>query len=428
MQATGSVGTPRPRRCLDGRALLSVAAGLLSFAIAAESRLLGLAALGLVVLVTARYWRHLEPWLPAKRSWLDSQALERAAADRAAQLGTITRQRDAVEALVQARRGLEAGADRQATVLRAARAAAAAAVALYVESQDGVLVALAADGASPMPLALGLGSLCRRALDTQQTQVATGADGPTKAESDAVAAFSAAADRQLNSVVCLPVALGEGSPGVLVLGLSRALLALPGELVAVLGLLVGETSRIPATKASLLHPSPPERRDDLTGALTRWAGELALHLEVDRSVRNGVPLGLALVELDRFQDFTATRGGSRADQLLASAVGAWNTQLRNDDVLIRWDSRTFMLLLPGCEQADAERAGRQLRAHVPMGQTASVGFTIFTGAEDVEQAIDRADQALQRAKRLGRNRSLAMYAPRIVPAPRASAESLQQVG
>jgi diguanylate cyclase (GGDEF)-like protein len=428
MEATGVTGISRSARLLDGRALLGVAAMSLAFGIAGRSPVVAVGALLLVVAVLAMYWRQLEPWVPVTRSWLDERELTAAHAELEARDATITRQREAVEALVEARRALEAGADRQATVLRAARAAAGAAVALYVESQDDALVALASDGAPPVPVALGLGALCRRALETEATQVATGQNGPTPAESDAVEAFSTAADVELRSVVCVPVALGEGSPGVLALGLARPLLTLPADLLAVLSLLVGETARIAPPELPSAETASPRTTDELTGLLDRPAGELALALEVERAQRNGRPLAAALIDLDRFKDFTATRGAAQADALLTKTSDCWREQLRGDDILVRWDTGRFLLVLPGCSQADAERAVRQLRSRVPMGQTASIGFTMHSAAESPEQTLARADAALHRAKRLGRNRSLAIYAPRRVPAPRGSSESLQAVG
>jgi diguanylate cyclase (GGDEF)-like protein len=214
---------------------------------------------------------------------------------------------------------------------------------------------------------------------------------------------------------------------VLALGLTRPLLALPPDLLNVLSLLVGETARLPAPSAADPE-AQPRLTDDATGLLARAAGEIALNLEVERSTRNGTPLGLALIDLDRFKDYTATRGRALADELVTRTAEALGDQLRKDDILIQWDAATFLLVLPGCHQADVERAARQMRGRIPMGHSASVGFTMHCAEETAQQSLGRAESALHRAKRLGRNRSLAVYAPRRVPAPRRSNDALQAVG
>ena len=60
-------------------------------------------------------------------------------------------------------------------------------------------------------------------------------------------------------------------------------------------------------------------------------------------------------------------------------------------------------MLPGCALSDAQALIDRLRARTPSGQTCSAGVAMWDGAEAASELIDRADQALYRAKDRGRD-------------------------
>jgi diguanylate cyclase (GGDEF)-like protein len=152
------------------------------------------------------------------------------------------------------------------------------------------------------------------------------------------------------------------------------------------------------------------RSDELTGLPNRraWNDELPRALEAAR--RDGNPVTVALLDLDRFKQFNDAYGHPAGDRLLKAASAAWHGELRKVDLLARYGGEEFIVLLPG---ADTEQAslviGRALAA-TPLGQTFSAGIAIWDGAETSDQLIQRADAALYAAKGTGRNR-IALAAP-----------------
>jgi hypothetical protein len=107
--------------------------------------------------------------------------------------------------------------------------------------------------------------------------------------------------------------------------------------------------------------------------------------------------------------------------VLVSSTMASDTFLRDwvlrgeKDVAVRWGGEEFLLLLRGCDLAEAEWIAEKLRAAVeaaPLGprvpqSTISIGVAAYDGRETPEHWIGRADAALYRAKHAGRNRVVA---------------------
>ncbi len=113
------------------------------------------------------------------------------------------------------------------------------------------------------------------------------------------------------------------------------------------------------------------------------------------------------------------------DHVLQSVAALLHDGLRHSDIAVRWGGEEFLLLLRGCDQAEAERIADSLRkkveqarfshegAYIPV--TLSVGVSEYHGQEALEQTIRRADVALYEAKRSGRNRVSASRSPAAPP-------------
>jgi diguanylate cyclase (GGDEF)-like protein len=135
-----------------------------------------------------------------------------------------------------------------------------------------------------------------------------------------------------------------------------------------------------------------------------------------RARRSGVPLHLALLDVDHFKRFNDTHGHQAGDLLLKSAAAAWKAQLREGDMLARYGGEEFTALLVGCSQAEAVAVLERVRAATPLGETVSVGVAQWDGRQTPEQLIGLADEALYQAKHQGRNRVVAAPAPAPQPA------------
>jgi len=147
------------------------------------------------------------------------------------------------------------------------------------------------------------------------------------------------------------------------------------------------------------------RTDELTGLPNRRAWQEQLTRELVRSERIDAPLSVAMLDLDHFKSYNDTHGHQTGDRLLKQAAAAWSAELRPTDILARYGGEEFALALPDCPLEEALVVVERLRVVMPEGLTNSAGIATWDGSEGAGDLLDRADQALYRAKRDGRNRS-----------------------
>ena len=154
--------------------------------------------------------------------------------------------------------------------------------------------------------------------------------------------------------------------------------------------------------------------DPLTGLPNRAALSERLEQEVARRHRDGGDLLLAVLDIDHFKRINDDFGHLAGDKVLKIIAGELRKRLRQADFIARFGGEEFVVLLP----ATSLEAGRQLlerlRAAIaacpfhfkgePLSITCSAGITAFEGNEAGEAVFERADQALYRAKRAGRDR------------------------
>jgi len=157
--------------------------------------------------------------------------------------------------------------------------------------------------------------------------------------------------------------------------------------------------------------------DELTGLFNRRhflrlaSRELAI---MDRDVVHG----LALIDLDHFKRINDVFGHAAGDQVLQAFAGVATACLREGDVLARYGGEEFVLLLPDCDADRLTACCERLRVaftDVEMvgvnvqNLSLSAGMTLLEFGDDLDEALQRADQALYRAKRDGRNRCAAAW-------------------
>ncbi len=156
--------------------------------------------------------------------------------------------------------------------------------------------------------------------------------------------------------------------------------------------------------------------DPLTGLPNRryfdeFCGLLA------RRRRAGDAVAVLMVDIDKFKVLNDTYGHPVGDEVLKAVAGAIVTAVREQDVPARVGGEEFAVLLrnPGPDVAvevgvrvtEAVR-GLDLREHGVPGVTVSVGVANARGADEpIAAIVERADQALLRAKRAGRDRVVA---------------------
>lgn len=156
-------------------------------------------------------------------------------------------------------------------------------------------------------------------------------------------------------------------------------------------------------------------RDPLTGLYNRRHflefAEQALH----RVSRSPGALTLCMFDADHFKSVNDEHGHSIGDGVLTAIARAAGGAVRSHGVLARIGGEEFAVLLPDVDARGASRVAEQIRAavealEVPVSErdsirpTVSVGVASHVDGDDLEGLLLRADEALYRAKELGRNR------------------------
>ena len=146
--------------------------------------------------------------------------------------------------------------------------------------------------------------------------------------------------------------------------------------------------------------------DDLTGALRREMGEVALQHEVDRARRGDGRLVLAFVDVDKLKALNDREGHNAGDALLKAVVSAMRTRLRSFDPVVRYGGDEFICALAGADPEEAtarfdEIQDELARDHDDAG--ISVGVVELMPDERLDELIIRGDAALYAAKGRARN-------------------------
>jgi diguanylate cyclase (GGDEF)-like protein len=152
--------------------------------------------------------------------------------------------------------------------------------------------------------------------------------------------------------------------------------------------------------------------DALTGLLNRGAFEESLRRELTRCVAQKGVVGLMLVDIDYFKQVNDEHGHLAGDDVLRRVGAALRAGVRPTDVLARFGGEEFVILLHGAGPVQTEEVAERLRADIqalvnlPGGVrlTASFGVAVSQADDCVSSLLVRADEALYRSKRDGRNR------------------------
>jgi diguanylate cyclase (GGDEF)-like protein/PAS domain S-box-containing protein len=162
--------------------------------------------------------------------------------------------------------------------------------------------------------------------------------------------------------------------------------------------------------------------DELTGLFNRRGFFQFGEREFERSLRFSRPLSVLMLDIDHFKRINDTYGHSAGDKVLRVLADCFRQNKRGIDVEGRYGGEEFILLLPETLLAGAGQIAERIRQSVaelaipvsPSNEdlspvdlriTVSVGVAQrLPGTPSIDALIDRADQAMYRAKGSGRNR------------------------
>ena len=150
-------------------------------------------------------------------------------------------------------------------------------------------------------------------------------------------------------------------------------------------------------------------RDGLTQVANRRRFDSVLAAALSAAVQTGRPVAVLLIDVDHFKAFNDSHGHLAGDEVLKNVAAALGRGVRENTLVARYGGEEFALVVPHCEQAAALELGRRLCALVAedcAGVTVSIGVaaTVPAATDALDLLLARADAALYRAKRNGRNR------------------------
>lgn len=157
-------------------------------------------------------------------------------------------------------------------------------------------------------------------------------------------------------------------------------------------------------------------RDGLTGLYNHRYFQDILYHEIHRANRNGDVFSLIFLDLDHFKKYNDTHGHQEGDKLLRKLSEILHKAVRRSDFVARYGGEEFVIVMPNTPKKSASVYGETIRKYIeafpfegrdsqPLGKvTVSVGVATFPedGAER-PSLIQRADEAMYRAKNKGRN-------------------------
>jgi diguanylate cyclase (GGDEF)-like protein len=173
-------------------------------------------------------------------------------------------------------------------------------------------------------------------------------------------------------------------------------------------------------RRSELNEVGPLRRsadiDPLTALHNQAFFRRAAARRITQAREYGLPLSLAMLDIDDFKDYNDAFGHEAGNAVLRILAGVLRRSVRADDLVARYGGEEFVVLLGG-GPGDVEEAMERIRLEFeyrcsPLGDspvrrqvTVSAGVATLTDTvQTLEELIDAADEAMYRAKRAGKNR------------------------
>lgn len=167
-------------------------------------------------------------------------------------------------------------------------------------------------------------------------------------------------------------------------------------------------------------------KDELTGlASHRFVLEKLSDIRKE-CINNGIPLSLCLLDIDKFHELNASRGLAVCDRILVETARRLRRLVRSSDLIGRYGSDEFLIVLPGTDgrgaQGLAERILANCRAEPVQIDGSKIRLRACIGVVEIDagdhagelEFIDRAIEAVYHAKLKGPE-SIVVWKPRLIP-------------
>ncbi|HJW11655.1 MAG TPA: GGDEF domain-containing protein, partial [Albitalea sp.] len=177
----------------------------------------------------------------------------------------------------------------------------------------------------------------------------------------------------------------------------------------------GLSQRVNELESELRRLSDEVSTDQLTQIANRRGLLQSFEAERSRMERGGGQLSIGLLDIDNFKRLNDELGHSAGDEALKALAAAVTKSLRPSDCVARYGGEEFVMLLPETPVEEGQQILTRLQRSLSGGLfmheqkqifvTFSAGVTAYREGERIEDALERADQALYEAKRTGKNRT-----------------------
>jgi diguanylate cyclase (GGDEF)-like protein len=157
--------------------------------------------------------------------------------------------------------------------------------------------------------------------------------------------------------------------------------------------------------------------DGLTGLFVRRYFDARIEEEIERARRYGQGFSVVMMDVDDFKALNDAHGHQAGDRVLRQVAAAVKANMRGVDTASRYGGEEIALILPRTEMVSAYNQAERIRAAIEQGRvatedgeviavTASFGIAAYpeSGASTADELVQRADRALYRAKKTGKNR------------------------
>jgi diguanylate cyclase (GGDEF)-like protein len=121
------------------------------------------------------------------------------------------------------------------------------------------------------------------------------------------------------------------------------------------------------------------------------------------------PISVVMIDIDHFKRINDNHGHLVGDKVLCELAHLLQSQMRNDDLLVRWGGEEFVMVLLNTTLNDTIELTERLRQYVAkqniqgMALTISLGVAQYNSQDSADSILERADKALYKAKSQGRN-------------------------
>jgi diguanylate cyclase (GGDEF)-like protein len=151
--------------------------------------------------------------------------------------------------------------------------------------------------------------------------------------------------------------------------------------------------------------------DPLTQLPNRARIDQALQDNMELAIRYGSDFSIVLIDIDHFKRVNDTYGHLAGDAVLSKIARILDDNTRSTDITCRWGGEEFLVIAPQTSLDNAAKLAEKLRSSISGARfsltgpkTISLGVAAYSPGDDMKKLLARADEALYRAKRSGRDR------------------------